>query len=57
MNEDQFHELARLFMYQFTDLKPLSLDEFLMEYRDEMTDEQYQLGMHILELFNNFYFE
>jgi hypothetical protein len=54
MNEDQFHELARLFMYQFPDLEELSLDEFLMEYREELTDEQYQLGNFIYSLFFNF---
>ena len=49
--EEKLHELARMFMYQFPDLPVLSLDEFLMEYRDELTDEQYELGYYILTLF------
>ena len=51
MTEDNLHELATLFMYQFHDLEESSLDEFLMEYREEMTDEQYALGTYILTLF------
>ena len=43
--EEQLHELARMFMCQFPDLEELSLDEFLMEYRDELTDEQYELTL------------
>ena len=49
--EEKLHELARMFMYQFPDLPVLSLDEFLMEYREELTDEQYELGSYILTLF------
>lgn len=49
--EDQLHELARLFMSQFP-LKPHSLDEFLMEYHDQITVEQRKLGFYILEMFN-----
>ena len=49
--EEKLHELARMFMYQFPDLETLSLDEFLMEYREELTDEQYELGTYILTLF------
>ena len=49
--EEKLHELARMFMYQFPDLGTLSLDEFLMEYREELTDEQYELGTYILTLF------
>lgn len=51
MTEDKLHEFARMFMYQFPDLETLSLDEFLIEYRDELTDEQYNLGNYILTLF------
>ena len=51
INYENLHELARLFMYQFPDLETLSLDEFLVEYRDELTDEQYELGTYILTLF------
>jgi hypothetical protein len=50
--EDNMHELARLFMYQFPTLKPMSLDEFLSEYTTVLTDEQKELGYHILEMFN-----
>lgn len=49
--EEQLHELAVLFMNQFPDFEELSLDEFLMEYRSVLTDEQYQLGKFILTLF------
>jgi hypothetical protein len=49
--EEKLHELARMFMYQFPDLPMGSLDEFLMEYREELTDEQYELGTYILTLF------
>jgi hypothetical protein len=50
--EDNMHELARLFMYQFPTLEPMSLDEFLLEYNSVLTDEQNELGYHILEMFN-----
>ena len=49
--EEKLHELARMFMYQFPDLEETSLDEFLIEYREELTDEQYELGSYILTLF------
>lgn len=49
--EEKLHKLARMFMYQFTDQLEMSLDEFLMEYRDDMTDEEYELGTYILTLF------
>ena len=49
--EEKLHELARMFMYQFPDLECQSLDEFLMDYREELTDEQYELGTYILTLF------
>lgn len=51
MTYEKLHELARMFMYQFPDLETLSLDKFLMEYREELTDEQYELGTYILTLF------
>ena len=50
--EDDMHELARMFMYQFPKLQPMSLDEFLYEYNEELTDEQNELGHHILDMFN-----
>jgi hypothetical protein len=49
--EEQLHELARMFMYQFPELTPLSLDEFLLEYQESLTQEQINLGYAILELF------
>ena len=52
MNVDHLHELARMFMYQFPELKPLSLDDFLAEYSDVLTKEQYDLGIYIVELFD-----
>ena len=53
INEDQLHELARMFMKQFPLLEPLSLDEFLVEYADVLHDEQKALGYFILNMFNN----
>jgi hypothetical protein len=50
--ENDMHELARMFMYQFPTLEPMSLDEFLSEYTTVLTDEQNELGHHILEMFN-----
>ena len=52
MNEDQLHELCRLFMDQFNFSIALSLDEFLMEHRDELTDDERKLGFFILALFD-----
>ena len=49
--EDNLHKLSLFFMCQFPDLPVLSLDEFLIEYREELTDEQYELGSYILTLF------
>jgi hypothetical protein len=54
MTEDQYHELARLYMDQFKGLRPYSLDEFMLEYREDLTEEEEALGWHILELFNTF---
>lgn len=53
INEDQLHELARLFMDQFNFSIALSLDGFLMEHRDELTDDERNLGFFILDMFNN----
>ena len=50
--EDDMHKLARLFMDQFQLLDQMSLDDFLFEYNDELTDEQRELGHHILDMFN-----
>jgi hypothetical protein len=51
MNENTLHELARLFMVQF-DFEQMSLDEYLVEHSDELTEEQYKLGYYILSLFD-----
>jgi len=51
MNEDHLHQLARLFMSQFS-FKQLSLDEYLLEYSEELTDDERNLGYYILELFD-----
>jgi len=51
MEENNLHQLAIEFMEQFPNKEELSLDEFLIEYREELTEEQYQLGNYILELF------
>ena len=50
--ENDMHELARMFMYQFPTLESMSLDEFLYKYSEELTDEQNELGHHILDMFN-----
>lgn len=52
MNEDQLHGLAILFMNQFS-FKPMSLDEWLSENSEELTDDERNLGYYILNLFNN----
>lgn len=51
MEEEKLHKLALLFMSQFRDLEQMSLDEFLMEHRFTLTNEQYKLGVYILTLF------
>jgi hypothetical protein len=53
MNEDHLHELARMFMYQFPTLEQLSLDDFLEKHAHALSAEQYNLGVYILELFDN----
>lgn len=53
MNEDQLHELARMFMKQFPILEPMSLDEFLAENSAGLYPEQINLGNYILTLFND----
>ena len=51
INEDHLHQLARLFMSQFS-FKQLSLDEYLLEYNEELTDDERNLGYYILALFD-----
>lgn len=51
IDEEKLHELARLYMYQLN-LPLHSLDEFLMEHENKLTEEQKWLGYHILEMFN-----
>ncbi len=51
MNENQLHELARMFMKQFPLLEPMSLDEFLEENAHALYPEQYNLGLYIVNLF------
>lgn len=50
MDENQLHELARLFMYQFA-FNPMSLDEWLCEHSEDLTDDERNLGHYILSLF------
>ena len=52
IEENKLHELAILFMDQFTIGRDMSLDEFLSEHGDELTDDERNLGHHILSLFN-----
>jgi hypothetical protein len=52
IEEQKLHELAVLFMDQFSIGSDLSLDEFLHEHGEELTDDERNLGYHILSLFN-----
>ena len=51
VQEEMLHELARLFMDQFSLERDMSLDEFLQIHRDKLTDDERNLGHHILSLF------
>jgi hypothetical protein len=51
VTEGDLHELARLFMDQFSFKRDMSLDEFLSEYREKLTDDERNLGYCILQLF------
>ncbi len=51
MEQEDLHELARLFMYQFN-RKLMSLDEYLCQYNEELTDDERNLGYYILDLFD-----
>lgn len=51
-NEEKLHELARLFMDQFSFKRDMSLDEFLHEHNERLTDDERNLGYHILSLFD-----
>jgi hypothetical protein len=53
MNEEQKHELARMFMKQFPLLETMSLDDFLHVNSNALYPEQINLGNYILSLFNN----
>jgi hypothetical protein len=55
INEMYSHldKLGELFMNQFKDKEPMSLDEFLEEYYDELTQEQRDLGYYISGLFES----
>jgi hypothetical protein len=52
VTEGDLHELARLFMDQFSFKRDMSLDEFLSEYREKLTDDERNLGYCILQLFH-----
>jgi hypothetical protein len=54
LNEDQTHELARMFMNNFLHLEPLSLDIFLLDYDELLTEDQKSIGYFILGLFDKF---
>lgn len=53
IKEEKIQELALLFMEQFSFGLELSLDEFLSEYSEDLTDDERNLGYHILQMFNN----
>lgn len=50
-DEDKLHELARLFMGMFS-FPSSSLDEWLYEHGEELTDDDRNLGHYILKQFN-----
>jgi len=52
VKEETLHELALLFMSQFSFGSGKSLDEFLSEHSEELTDDERNLGHHILQMFN-----
>lgn len=52
ISEEKLHNIARLFMGQFC-FHSASLDEWLIENREELSDDERNLGYAILELFNN----
>ena len=52
--EDKLHQVARSFMASVATEsmdQELSLDEFLIEYKAELSDEQRDLGWEIIYLF------
>ena len=51
ITENQLHELAILFMSQFS-MEQMSLDEYLIEHCEELTDDERNLGSFILGLFD-----
>jgi hypothetical protein len=53
IDEEELHELARLFMDSIPRFKPMSLDEFMCEYSDELTQLEKDLGYHILVMFDS----
>lgn len=52
LEEEKLHELARLFMGQFN-FTQMSLDEYLLTYSEQLTDDERNLGHFILSLFDN----
>jgi hypothetical protein len=50
IDEDKLHELARLFMDQFS-FPPASLDDWLIDNSEELTDDERNLGWYISDLF------
>ena len=52
ISEEKLHNIARLFMDQFC-FASASLDEWLIENREELSDDERNLGYAILELFND----
>ena len=50
-SRDNLHNIALLFMRQFPHLELMSLDEFLIEHRTELTATQHFLGDAILKQF------
>lgn len=49
-NEEHLHEIARLFMNQYS-FKSMSLDEWLTENSENLSDDEKNIGYYILNLF------
>ena len=51
--ENKLHQMARSFMAVVAteDMELLSLDEFLIEYKSELTEDQLKLGWEISNMF------
>lgn len=51
VERDRLDDVARAFMDLRADLKPMSLDEWLVEHQEAISDDMRDLGYQILDLF------